>query len=111
MDIVVRNVVNSPTSWSVSVFRVSTLTDQERILQAFERVGRPGVKVLGAHNDDGYFVVLDCERLVDELHARRVVTAVDRRATGSSFTRGRHDEVGVDGAVPAVLQLVRRHIR
>jgi hypothetical protein len=111
VDLVSRNVVNSPTSWSISVFTVSTLTDQERILHAFERVGRPGVKVLGAHNDDGYFVVLDCERLVDELHARRVVMAVDRHATRSSFRRGQHADDGVAGDVPAVLQMVRRHIR
>lgn len=80
-----RKVAISPIQWSVSVFRVSTLTDQERILRAFLRVDRPGVKASGAHSDLGYFVVLDCERLVDELHARRVVRAIDRHATRSTI--------------------------
>ena len=106
-----RKVATPPISWSVSVFHVSALSDQERILRAFERVDRPGVTAVGAHNDQGYFVVLDCERLVDELHARRVVKAFDPHATRSYFRRERHADAGVEVAVPAVLQMVRRGVR
>jgi hypothetical protein len=106
-----RKVVISPVLWSVSVFRVSTLTDQERILRAFQRVDRPGVKAVGAHSDLGYFVVLDCERLVDELHARRVVRAVDRHATRSRAGREHHAGPSVEVALPAVLQMIRRDSR
>jgi len=106
-----RKVVISPVLWSVSVFRVSTLTDQERILRAFLRVDRPGVKALGAHSDLGYFVVLDCERLVDELHARRVVRAIDRHATRSKVRRELHADSGVELALPTVLQMIRRGSR
>lgn len=106
-----RKVASPTIPWSVSVFHVSTLSGQERILRAFKRVDRPGVTAVGAHSDQGYFVVLDCERLVDELHARRVVTAFDPRATRSYFRRERHADSGVEVAVPAVLQMVRRGIR
>jgi hypothetical protein len=106
-----RKVVISPVQWSVSVFRVSKLTDQERILRAFQRVDRPGVKALGAHSDLGYFVVLDCERLVDELHALRVVRAIDRHATRSRVRRELHADSGVELALPTVLQMIRRGSR
>ena len=106
-----RKVVISPVQWSVSVFRVSKLTDQERVLRAFQRVDRPGVKALGAHSDLGYFVVLDCERLVDELHARRVVRAIDRHATRSRIRRELDAGPGVEVALPAVIQTIRRGSR
>jgi len=106
-----RKVLISPVLWSVSVFRVSTLIDQERILRAFQRVNRPGVKALGAHSDLGYFVVLDCERLVDELHARRVVRAIDRHATRSKVGQEHDAGSGVELALPAVRQMIRRGSR
>ncbi len=106
-----RKVVVSPVLWSVSIFQVSTSTDQERILRAFRRVDRPGVTALGAHSDLGYFVVIDCERMADELHARRVVRAIDRHATRSKVRREQHAASGADVALPAVLQMVRRGSR
>lgn len=106
-----RKVLISPVLWSVSVFRVSALTDQERILRAFQRVNRPGVKAMGAHSDLGYFVVLDCESLVDELHARRVVRAIDRHAARSKVRQEHDAGSGVEVALPVVLQMIRRGSR
>jgi hypothetical protein len=103
-----RRVVISPVLWSVSVFRVSTSADQERVIRAFQRVNRPGVRATGAHSDRGYFVVLDCERMVDGLHARRLVRAIDRRATRSTAGKDDNSGLGAGSALPAVLQMIRR---
>ena len=69
------------------------------------------MKALGAHSDLGYFVVFDCERLTDELHARRVVKAVDRHATRSKVKREHRAGAGVEMALPAAIQMIRRGSR
>lgn len=79
---------NDPsTHWSVSVFQVSSAEVQQRVLRAFRHIDRPGVSVLRAQSEDGYFVIVDSERLADAVHAQRVIMVLDRYACHTYSSR------------------------
>jgi len=79
-------------TWSISVFQVSGLAVQERILLALRYIDRPGVLASSARVGDLHYIIVDSDRLADELHAQRVVTVFDRLAvrTYSSREAGDH---------------------
>ena len=83
-------------SWSITVFQVSGVGDQQRILRAMRHVDRSGVVALSAEAGDRHYVILDSERSVDELHAQRVVLVFDRHAVRTYSSRDSHDHPAVE---------------
>lgn len=71
----------SSSRWSLLIYRVSDDAAQQAILGAFHRIAWPGITVLGTRTDDERFVIVDCDTMSLESHARRIITRVDRRAT------------------------------
>lgn len=67
--------------WSLLIYRVSGAIRQQRILRAFHRIASPGMTVLGTQSGEDWFVIVDCDSLVHELRARRVILELDWAAT------------------------------
>jgi hypothetical protein len=64
------------------VFRMSGHRQQQHALIALSEVRVAGVVALGSHDDRGWFVVVvQCPSMIAQLRARRIVLAIDRRAT------------------------------
>ena len=63
------------------VFRMSGHRQQQHALIALSEVRVAGVVALGSHDDRGWLVVADCPSMNAQRRARRVVLAIDRRAT------------------------------
>jgi hypothetical protein len=66
--------------WSLVIYRVSGHVQQQSILRTFHLVAWSGVTVLGTQDDDGQFVIVDCETVELEGHARRIVMGIDAGA-------------------------------
>jgi hypothetical protein len=67
--------------WSLLIYRVSGPARQQRILRAFHRIASPGMTVLGTQSGPDWFVIVDCDSMVHELRARRLIVGMDRAAT------------------------------
>lgn len=73
--------------WKIQIYRVRSAIRQQRILAAFHRIGSPGVTALGTQAGPDWFVILECSSLTDEIRARRVVMAIDPRASRTYQSR------------------------
>jgi hypothetical protein len=67
--------------WSLLIYRVSSDARQQRILRAFHRIASPGMTVLGTQSGPECFVIVDCDSMLHELRARRVIVGLDGAAT------------------------------
>jgi hypothetical protein len=63
------------------VFRMSGHRQQQHALIALSEVRVTGVVALGSHDDRGWLVVVDYPSMNAQIRARRIVLAIDRRAT------------------------------
>ena len=82
-----RRLASDSGSWSISVFQVSGLAVQERILLALRYIDRPGVMASSARAGDLHYIMVESDRLADELHAQRVVMVFDRLAVRTYSSR------------------------
>src|SRR4051794_15028872 len=64
----------------IQIYRVQSVRWQQRTLAAFRRIDRPGIVALGTQSESDWFVIVECNSLTTELHARRVVLAIDPKA-------------------------------
>ena len=74
------SLLTSP-QWSVLIYRVRDVAYQQKILQAFHRIAWPGITALGTQDAGEYFVIVDCETMLLEQRARRIVMRIDVLAT------------------------------
>jgi hypothetical protein len=63
------------------VFGMSGHRQQQHALIALSEVHVSGVVALGSQDDRGWLVVVRCPSMIAQLRARRIVLAIDRRAT------------------------------
>jgi hypothetical protein len=70
----------SQTEWKIQIYRVQSAIRQQRMLAAFRRIDRPGVIALGTQSGPDWFVIIECCSFTAEIHARRVVKAIDPKA-------------------------------
>ncbi|MGI9084793.1 MAG: hypothetical protein ACR2FE_05825 [Aeromicrobium sp.] len=82
-------------SWSITVFQVSGVGVQQRILRAMRQVDRSGVVALSAKAGNHSYLIVDSERPADELHAQRVVKVFDRHAVRTYSSRDTHHHPAV----------------
>ncbi len=69
---------------------------QQRALKAFERVGIPGVHVLGVVLEDEFLVVIDAASITDQIRSRRIILSVDQMATRIHSARPPRRRAGLD---------------
>ena len=79
-----------PSRWSLLIYRVTSEERQQRILRAFHRIAWPGMSVLGTQCDGDLFVIVDCDTLAHELHARRIIGRIDNHAVRMLRSRMSH---------------------
>lgn len=91
---------NQPSrpDWTLQIYRIRDEGRQQRILSAFDCIGRPGVVAVGVQVDDQWFIVLECGSWLTEMHARRLLTAIDPRAVRTYERQGPAD-ASVDHAL------------
>lgn len=73
--------------WSILIYRVSSQERQQRILQAFYDIDRPGVLALGTGAANDPHVVVETPSLSAETSCKRVILMIDPAAVNAQVSR------------------------
>ncbi|GAA0204893.1 hypothetical protein GCM10008944_23370 [Cytobacillus oceanisediminis] len=71
-------------SWTVVVYEVSGVREQQRILADFHTAAMSGVVALGTHNGSSVYVVVECRGAGDQWLVDAVVHQIDPGARCTS---------------------------
>lgn len=71
-------------SWTVVVYEVSGVREQQRILADFHTAAMSGVVALGTHNGSSVYVVVECRGAGDQWLVDAVVHQIDPDARCTS---------------------------